>query len=43
MPKPEDLVFGTIMTDHMLVASFDPVTGWSAPEIKVIPLLHYAV
>ena len=22
------------MTDHMLVASFDPVSGWSAPEIK---------
>lgn len=22
------------MTDHMLIASFDPVNGWSAPEIK---------
>ncbi|KAF8824975.1 hypothetical protein HHX47_DHR7000535 [Lentinula edodes] len=34
IPYPESLVFGSTMTDHMLVASFDPVTGWSAPEIK---------
>ncbi|KAF9070154.1 aminotransferase [Rhodocollybia butyracea] len=35
IPKPEDLlVFGTIKTDHMLIVSFDPATGWSAPEIK---------
>ncbi|KAF5340863.1 hypothetical protein D9757_015138 [Collybiopsis confluens] len=34
LPNPENLVFGTTMSDHMLVASFDPVDGWSAPEIK---------
>ncbi|KIK54829.1 hypothetical protein GYMLUDRAFT_62895 [Collybiopsis luxurians FD-317 M1] len=34
LPNPEDLVFGAIMTDHMLVSSFDPINGWSAPEIK---------
>ncbi|KAJ3822693.1 aminotransferase [Lentinula raphanica] len=34
LPAPETLVFGGMMTDHMLVASFDPVSGWSAPEIK---------
>ncbi|KAJ3813600.1 aminotransferase [Lentinula lateritia] len=34
IPHPESLVFGSTMTDHMLVSSFDPVTGWSAPEIK---------
>lgn len=22
------------MTDHMMVVHFDPVNGWSAPEIK---------
>ena len=22
------------MTDHMLVIDFDPVNGWSTPEIK---------
>ncbi len=22
------------MTDHMMVVHFDPVQGWSAPEIK---------
>ncbi|CAK5284734.1 unnamed protein product [Mycena citricolor] len=26
--------FGVAKTDHMLVMSHDPVTGWSAPEIK---------
>ncbi|KAE9396588.1 branched-chain amino acid aminotransferase II [Gymnopus androsaceus JB14] len=34
IPEPESLIFGGTMSDHMLVASFDPVTGWSAPEIK---------
>ncbi|KAJ3794629.1 aminotransferase [Lentinula aff. detonsa] len=34
IPAPESLIFGGAMTDHMLVASFDPVSGWSAPEIK---------
>ena len=23
-----------VMTDHMMVAHYDPVHGWSAPEIK---------
>lgn len=23
-----------ITTDHMILATYDPVTGWSAPEIK---------
>jgi len=27
-------------TDHMLVAHFDPVDGWSAPEIKPYEPLH---
>jgi len=27
-------------TDHMLVAHFDPVNGWSAPEIKPYGPLH---
>ena len=22
------------MTDHMILASYDPLNGWSAPEIK---------
>ena len=22
------------MTDHMMLASYDPIHGWSAPEIK---------
>lgn len=22
------------MSDHMLIMSFDPFTGWSAPEIR---------
>ncbi|KAK0229369.1 aminotransferase [Armillaria nabsnona] len=34
VPAPERLVFGSVTTDHMLVVSFDPSTGWSAPEIK---------
>jgi len=27
-------------TDHMLVVHFDPVNGWSAPEIKPYGPLH---
>ncbi|KZP22076.1 branched-chain amino acid aminotransferase II [Athelia psychrophila] len=34
LTPPESLVFGKVMTDHMLVANFDPTTGWSSPEIK---------
>ncbi|ESK90589.1 branched-chain-amino-acid aminotransferase [Moniliophthora roreri MCA 2997] len=34
IPPPETLIFGQVKTDHMLVIDFDPVTGWSAPEIK---------
>ncbi|KAK7043098.1 branched-chain-amino-acid transaminase bat2 [Paramarasmius palmivorus] len=34
IPPPETLVFGQVKTDHMLTVTFDPVTGWSAPEIK---------
>ncbi|EPQ61304.1 branched-chain amino acid aminotransferase II [Gloeophyllum trabeum ATCC 11539] len=34
IPPVEELVFGQQMTDHMLVATFDPAHGWSAPEIK---------
>lgn len=34
VPASESLVFGQVMTDHMLVANFDPKSGWSAPEIK---------
>ncbi|KAF8841385.1 branched-chain amino acid aminotransferase II [Paxillus ammoniavirescens] len=31
---PETLRFGMTFTDHMAVATFDPSTGWSTPEIK---------
>ncbi|KAK0232553.1 aminotransferase [Armillaria fumosa] len=34
VPAPESQVFGSVTTDYMLVVSFDPSTGWSAPEIK---------
>ncbi|GBE87081.1 branched-chain amino acid aminotransferase II [Sparassis latifolia] len=34
IPPADELVFGKTFTDHMLVASYDPVNGWSAPEIK---------
>ncbi|TFK48029.1 branched-chain amino acid aminotransferase II [Heliocybe sulcata] len=34
IPAVEDLVFGNTMTDHMLVATFHPEHGWSAPEVK---------
>ncbi|KAH7875315.1 aminotransferase [Lentinula edodes] len=34
IPPPDTWQFGNIMTDHMVVAEFDPETGWSDPEIK---------
>ncbi|OBZ74916.1 Branched-chain-amino-acid aminotransferase, mitochondrial [Grifola frondosa] len=34
IPPSEELRFGQTVTDHMLIATFDPVNGWSAPEIK---------
>ncbi|KZT69470.1 branched-chain amino acid aminotransferase II [Daedalea quercina L-15889] len=34
IPSPETLKFGQTMTDHMLIASYDPEHGWSDPEIK---------
>ncbi|KAF8525119.1 branched-chain amino acid aminotransferase II [Hysterangium stoloniferum] len=34
IPKSETLTFGVTVTDHMLLVSYDPVCGWSAPEIK---------
>jgi len=34
LPQIGDLVFGKNSTDHMMVATFHPKTGWSAPEIK---------
>ncbi|KAJ7624513.1 branched-chain amino acid aminotransferase II [Roridomyces roridus] len=34
VPPPGTYTFGDIKTDHMLVMSFDPANGWSAPEIK---------
>ncbi|KAI0319907.1 branched-chain amino acid aminotransferase II [Amylostereum chailletii] len=34
IPPTDDLVFGDMMTDHMLLMTFSPSTGWSAPEIK---------
>ncbi|KAF9263728.1 branched-chain amino acid aminotransferase II [Marasmius fiardii PR-910] len=34
IPPAETLQFGVTKTDHMLVISFDPENGWSAPEIK---------
>ncbi|KAE9388193.1 branched-chain amino acid aminotransferase II [Gymnopus androsaceus JB14] len=34
IPKDETLLFGNIMSDHMVVAEFDPEIGWSSPEIK---------
>lgn len=34
IPPPESLVFGQITTDYMLTVSYDPESGWSAPEIK---------
>ncbi|KAI0344018.1 branched-chain amino acid aminotransferase II [Trametopsis cervina] len=34
VPPAEDLVFGQLTTDHMAIVSYDPINGWSDPEIK---------
>ncbi|KAF8883825.1 aminotransferase [Infundibulicybe gibba] len=34
LPVPEDLAFGETKTDYMLIAHYNPASGWSAPEIK---------
>ncbi|KAI0697146.1 aminotransferase [Cytidiella melzeri] len=34
VPPTEELVFGQITTDHMAITSYDPINGWSDPEIK---------
>ncbi|EGN94184.1 hypothetical protein SERLA73DRAFT_188784 [Serpula lacrymans var. lacrymans S7.3] len=34
LQEPETLRFGMNFTDHMIVATFDPLTGWSIPELK---------
>ncbi|OCH84133.1 branched-chain amino acid aminotransferase II [Obba rivulosa] len=34
VPPPEEQVVGKSYTDHMLIVSYDPQTGWSDPEIK---------
>ncbi|KAH9916249.1 branched-chain amino acid aminotransferase II [Epithele typhae] len=34
VPPASELTFGQVMTDHMMIAHYDPVNGWSAPQIK---------
>ncbi|KAJ7183745.1 branched-chain amino acid aminotransferase II [Mycena filopes] len=34
IPAPGSVPFGEVKTDHMLIMTYDPTTGWSAPEIK---------
>ncbi|KAH9067019.1 branched-chain amino acid aminotransferase II [Lactarius deliciosus] len=34
LSDPETLVFGEVMTDHMLYMDFTPERGWSPPQIK---------
>jgi branched-chain amino acid aminotransferase len=34
LSAPETLRFGETFTDHMAIATFEPSTGWSDPEIK---------
>ncbi|KAH9856342.1 branched-chain amino acid aminotransferase II [Lenzites betulinus] len=34
IPPAAELKFGQVMTDHMMVVSYDPISGWSTPEIK---------
>ncbi|OSD01358.1 branched-chain amino acid aminotransferase II [Trametes coccinea BRFM310] len=34
IPPSNDVHFGQNITDHMAFASYDPIEGWSAPEIK---------
>uniref|UniRef100_A0A8C9I9L7 Branched-chain-amino-acid aminotransferase n=1 Tax=Piliocolobus tephrosceles TaxID=591936 RepID=A0A8C9I9L7_9PRIM len=51
-PDPNNLVFGTVFTDHMLVAEWSSEFGWEKPHIKPLQnlslhpgssALHYAV
>jgi branched-chain amino acid aminotransferase len=32
-PKKEDLVFGTTISDHMLMVEWEKEKGWGAPRI----------
>ncbi|TFK60341.1 branched-chain amino acid aminotransferase II [Pluteus cervinus] len=34
LPSLENFGFGENKTDHMLVCTYDSITGWAAPEIK---------
>ncbi|KAH9024051.1 branched-chain amino acid aminotransferase II [Lactarius pseudohatsudake] len=34
LPDPETLVYGEVMTDHMLYMDFAPERGWSSPQIR---------
>ncbi|THH27958.1 hypothetical protein EUX98_g6226 [Antrodiella citrinella] len=34
VPPVEDLVFGQTTSDHMVMVSYNPITGWGTPEIK---------
>ncbi|KAI0695286.1 branched-chain amino acid aminotransferase II [Cerioporus squamosus] len=34
VPPAAELKFGQVLTDHMMIAHYDPIHGWSAPEIK---------
>ncbi|KAJ7887057.1 branched-chain-amino-acid transaminase [Mycena olivaceomarginata] len=34
IPTPGSYTFGDVHTDHMLIMTYHPLTGWSAPEIK---------
>ncbi|XP_068962957.1 branched-chain-amino-acid aminotransferase, cytosolic-like isoform X2 [Petaurus breviceps papuanus] len=51
-PDPENLVFGTVFTDHMLTVEWSLNFGWEKPRIKPLEnlslhpgssVLHYAV
>nr|XP_007966123.2 branched-chain-amino-acid aminotransferase, cytosolic isoform X2 [Chlorocebus sabaeus] len=51
-PDPNNLVFGTVFTDHMLVVEWSSEFGWEKPHIKPLQnlslhpgssALHYAV
>nr|XP_033809358.1 branched-chain-amino-acid aminotransferase, cytosolic isoform X2 [Geotrypetes seraphini] len=51
-PDPNNLVFGTVFTDHMLAIEWSAKNGWEKPQIKpfqnlsvhpAISALHYAV
>ncbi|KAF8194818.1 aminotransferase [Mycena galopus ATCC 62051] len=34
IPPPGTYTFGDVHTDHMLIMTFHPMTGWSVPKIK---------